>query len=356
VDDTELYTKLLGITPPWQVARVTVDVPAARIDVWVAEAPGTKFRCAGCGEARAVYDRTTEQVWRHLDTYQCRTYVHARLPRTTCPTDRVRQIAAPWAEPRSPFTHAFEGPLLALGRECHVTGVHRLTGTGWDAIWGVLERAVARGLARKPHRLPPRLGVDEKAFRKRHDYESLVVDLDQGTVEAVLDERTQASLEAVYRQFTLQERQGVAAVAMDMREPYIQAAHAAIPDAARKIVFDKYHAVRYVTMAVDKVRRPEHKASRQRTTFASRGPSTCSAGAPSGSRRGAGRSSMPCNRPTSRSAAPGRPRRRSAPSGTIGIPRGRRSTSGDGTSGRRTRAWRPSSPRPRLWNGIRRIS
>lgn len=233
---------------------------AARIDVWVAEAPGTMFRCAGCGEAQAVYDHTAEQVWRHLDTCQCRTYVHAQLPRTTCPTDGVRQIAAPRAEPRSPFTRAYEGRLLALGRECHVTGVHRLTGTGWDAIWGVLERAVARGLARKPHRLPARLGVDEKAFRKRHDYESVVVDLDQGTVEAVLDERTRTSLEAFYQQFTPKERQGVATVAMDMWELDLQATHAAIPEAARKIVFDKYHAVRNVTEAVDKVRRQEHKA------------------------------------------------------------------------------------------------
>ena len=50
--DTELYSKLLGITPPWRVTRVAVDMAAERIDVWVAEPPGTKFRCAGCGGSR----------------------------------------------------------------------------------------------------------------------------------------------------------------------------------------------------------------------------------------------------------------------------------------------------------------
>jgi hypothetical protein len=63
VDDTELYTRLLGITPPWRVTRVTVNMAAERIDVWVEEAPGTKFHCAACGEPRAVYDHTAEQVW-----------------------------------------------------------------------------------------------------------------------------------------------------------------------------------------------------------------------------------------------------------------------------------------------------
>jgi len=260
MEDTELYSTLLGITPPWRVTQVVVDMAAERIDVWVAEAPGTKFHCAGCGEARSVYDHTAEQVWQHLDTCQCRTYLHARLPRTTCPSDGVRQIAAPWAEPRSPFTRQYEGHLLDLCQECDVTGVRRLTATSWEAVWGVLTRAVARGLARKPQRLPTRLGVDEKAIRKGHHYETLVVDLDTGTVEAVLDERTQASLEAYYRQFTAEELANLEAIAMDMWEPYILATHACVPDAAKKIVFDKYHATRYVTEAVDKVRRQEHKA------------------------------------------------------------------------------------------------
>jgi len=260
MDDTELYSKLLGITPPGRVTRVAVDMAAERIDVWVEEAPGTQFHCAGCGAARPVYDHTPEQVWQHLDTCQCRTYVHARLPRTSCPGDGVRQIAGPWAEPRSPFTRAYEGHLIALGKECDVTGVCRLTALTWDAIWGVLTRAVARGLARKPRRLPTRLGIDEKAIRKGQHYETIVVDLDTGTVEAVLDERTQASLEAYYRQFTEQELATIEAIAMDMWEPYVLATHACVPEAGKKIGVDKYHAVRTVTEAVDKVRRQEHKA------------------------------------------------------------------------------------------------
>ncbi len=58
MDDTELYSKLLGITPPWSVTRVVVDMAAERIDVWVAEAPGTKFRCAGCGYRNREHYKT----------------------------------------------------------------------------------------------------------------------------------------------------------------------------------------------------------------------------------------------------------------------------------------------------------
>lgn len=260
MDDTELFAKLLGIAAPWRVTRVAVNVPAERIDVWVEEAPGTKYPCPTCRTPAAVYDHTPAQVWRHLDTCQCQTYVHARLPRTTCPAHGVKQVPAPWAEARSQYTRLFEARLLATCRECDVSGVMRLLATSWDATWGALTRAVARGLARKPRRVPARLGIDEKAIRKGHHYETVVVDLDTGTVAAVLDDRTQASLEAYYRQFTAEELATIEAIAMDMWEPYILATHAWVPGAATKIVFDKYHAVRTVTAAVDQVRRAEHKA------------------------------------------------------------------------------------------------
>ncbi len=263
MEDTELFTKLLGLQPPWRVTRVQVRLAAERIDVWVEEAPGSKFPCAGCATPAPVYDHTEEQLWRHLDTCQCQTYVHARLPRTTCPTDGVRQVPAPWAEPRSQFTRPFERRMIDTLKECDVTGAVRLLGTRWETTWGVLARAVARGLARKGKRVPARIGVDEKAVGKGHQYESLVVDLDQGTVEYVVDDRTQASLECYYRQFTPEELQAIEAIALDMWDPYIAATKAYVPDADRKIVFDRYHATTQVTKAVDKVRRQEHKALAQ---------------------------------------------------------------------------------------------
>lgn len=259
MEDTALFTLLLGIRPPWRVTRVEVALPAERIDVWVEEAPGTQFPCAGCGTPAPVYDHTAEQVWRHLDTCQCQTYVHARLPRTSCPGDGVKQVPAPWAEARSQFTRPFECRLIDTLTECDVTGVTRLTGTSWDEAWGVLARAVARGLARKAKRVPARIGIDEKALGKGQHYESLVCDLDRGTVEYVVDDRTQASLESDSRQFTPEELQGIEAIAMDMWDPYIAATKASVPDADHKIVFDRYHATTQVTKAVDHVRRREHK-------------------------------------------------------------------------------------------------
>lgn len=260
VKDTDLYTALLHLRHPWRAREVKLDRAASRIDVWIEHAEGTQFLCPECRKVAPIYDHADEREWRHLDTCDCKTYVHARLPRVNCPRHGVRQIIPSWSgTDTSGHTLQFEALVIDTLKECDVSGTTRLTHTGWSETWGVLERAVARGFARKERRIPRLMSVDEKAFAKRHRYETLICDQELGTVEHVVDGRRQESLEAYYQQFTNEELSGVEAVAMDMWDPYIAATKACVPYAESKIVFDKFHVVRTVTLAVDRVRRQEHK-------------------------------------------------------------------------------------------------
>lgn len=260
MEDTELYTRILGLRRPWSVSKVELNLEQNRVDVWAVEEPRWDWQCPICGKSAPVYDHAGEQTWRHLDTCEYETHLHARLVRTNCAEHGVKQVPAQWTGPRSPFTMKLEARLIDLLKECDVTGVTRLSGTKWDATWGVLDRAVERGLARKERRVPKRIGVDEKAVGKGHTYESIVCDLDRGTVEYVTDDRKQESLEKYFRQFTKEELAQIEAIAMDMWDPYIAATKAHVPDAEEKIVFDRYHVTTQVTKALDKVRRQEHKA------------------------------------------------------------------------------------------------
>jgi transposase len=87
----------------------------------------------------------------------------------------------------------------------------------------------------------------------------LVYDIDAGTVEFVWDDRGQESLESYYRQFEKEELADIEAVAMDMWDPYIAATRAHVPDAEKKIVFDRFHVMKHVLAAVDEVRKAEHR-------------------------------------------------------------------------------------------------
>jgi len=81
----ELYRQILGIEEPWKVSEVELDVKGERIDVQVVHDEGVRWPCPECGELLTVYDHAPERVWRHLDTCQFKTYLHARIPRVNCP-------------------------------------------------------------------------------------------------------------------------------------------------------------------------------------------------------------------------------------------------------------------------------
>jgi transposase len=259
MDDKAFFTKILGIHLPWFVKEVVVNDKEQRVDIYIDHEREIQVRCPECDRFYAMYDHGPERVYRHLDTCQMSTFIHVRPPRVNCPKHGVKQIDSDFGENGSEMTYAFEGYVIRLAQECSIEAVKRLCGLSWERGWNALERAVARGRLRKVHRIPARIGVDEKSFAKGHRYESLVYDLDGGTVEYVSDDRGQASLESYYRQFRKEELAGVEAVAMDMWDPYIAATKAYVPDAKKKIVFDRFHVMGQVLKAVDKVRTVEHK-------------------------------------------------------------------------------------------------
>jgi transposase len=259
MDEKALFTKILGIHLPWYVKEVVVNEKDKRVDIYIDHERDIQVRCPECERFYGMYDHGPERVYRHLDTCQMATFIHVRPPRVNCPVHGVKQIDSEFGENGSDMTFAFESYVIGLAQECSIEAVKRICRLSWDRGWAALERAVGRGRSRKVHRIPARIGVDEKSIAKGHRYESLVYDLDGGTVEYVGDDRRQESLESYYRQFSKEELSGVEAVAMDMWDPFIAATKAYVPEAEKKIVFDRFHVMRQVLEAVDKVRKNEHK-------------------------------------------------------------------------------------------------
>jgi len=145
--DIELYRAILGLTAPWTVGSVDLDVKGQHVVVRVDPGPGP-FPCPECGMPGPRYDSKPRR-WRHLDTCQFTTWIEADVPRVDCPTHGVKQLRLPWAEPGSQFTALFERLAIDLLRECSVTGAARLLRITWDEAWGIKGRAVKRGLARR---------------------------------------------------------------------------------------------------------------------------------------------------------------------------------------------------------------
>jgi len=202
MQDRELYRRILGIEAPWQVERVELKLDEGEVHVYLAHADKRNWACAECGASGPLYDHQAERQWRHLDTCQYQTIVHAEPPRSQCSEHGVRVVKLPWAEANSRFSALFEALAMEWLKHASQKAVAEPLRLSWDAIHGLLERAVERGLARRQAEQIPYLGVNEKAFRKGHKYLTLVNDLTRNRVLYVAEDREQSSLDGFWQTIT----------------------------------------------------------------------------------------------------------------------------------------------------------
>ena len=263
MDDKSFYQAVLGLAAPWSVTSVQLLPESQEVQVVVGLGPDARLRCPDCDTVCPGYDHTEERRWRHLDTMQYRTILISRIPRVRCPEHGVRQVNVPWSEPRSRFTALFEAWAIRLLRESSVSGVAELLGVSWDEAAHIQSRAVARGLERRSREPVRVLGIDETSFQKRHEYVTVVNDLEGDRVLWVGDHRREATLRTFWESWSVEERRGLRAVVMDMWDPYIAATRECVPHGLSKIVFDRYHVAAHLTAAVSDVRKAEQRELRR---------------------------------------------------------------------------------------------
>lgn len=257
--DKELYAQILGIQSPWHVKKVELLPSQGEVRIHVVPESEVMFPCPDCKTTSPGYD-TRQRKWRHLDTCQYKTILVADVPRVECRQHGVVTANVPWADPGSGFTALFEALVIDWLKETSTLGVSRQLKLSWNAIDGIMQRAVKRGLSRRARVFPKQLGIDETAFKKRHDYVTIVSDQEAGTVLHVGQDRKKASLKTWYAGLSKGQKEAIESVSMDMWPAFIYATLESLPNAEKKIAFDKFHVAKYLCSAVDKVRRQENKA------------------------------------------------------------------------------------------------
>ena len=86
--------KPLGLGSGWKVVKSEMDVAGRELKIWLDFEAGSQFACPRCEKFSPLHD-TMEKKWRHLDFWQHRTELIARVPRTNCQEHGILQAAVP---------------------------------------------------------------------------------------------------------------------------------------------------------------------------------------------------------------------------------------------------------------------
>src|SRR5680860_1162601 len=208
--------------------------------------------------ARSMTHRETRR-WRHLDTMQFKTFINCRVPRVRS-SKGTKTVKVPWADNYERHTYLFERLAIDLLKATrNQTQTAHLLRCGFNVVNRIIHLSTERGMARRPQDVPyTHLSIDEKSFKKGHDYVTVLSSPNAGCVVDVAEGRDKAAAKALLERTVAPEhRAKLKTVSMDMWKAYITSVAEVFPDA--DMVHDRFHLVKYLNEGIDKVRRREAK-------------------------------------------------------------------------------------------------
>jgi transposase len=147
-----------------------------------------------------------------------------------------------------------------VGRRCRSATIKDIAAElklDWHAVKELEKQYMVAQLAKAGRPGPKVIGIDEISISKRHTYRIVVSDLvRQRPIWFGGEDRSQASMGQFYEWLGKRKSQRIGLAVMDMWKPFRNATQAYAPNAA--ILFDKFHVLRHLGEALDKVRKSEY--------------------------------------------------------------------------------------------------
>ena len=253
----KLFTQALGLTPPWSVESFNFSADDGRIDFVVA-CHAKRLTCPGCGVPdQPVHDRI-ERTWRHLNFFQFKALIRARVPRVDCKAcGKTMQVEVPWTRPGAGFTLTMEAFIVALCREMPMAAVARRLGVSDDRIARVLDFHVAQARTQEGHDEVRQRAVDDRSAHRGQRYITLFHDPGERRLLDATPGRKADTFAAFSEDFKAHggDIEAIKTISMDMSTAYQAGARKPLPKAT--LCFDPFHVVALAHTALDQVRRAE---------------------------------------------------------------------------------------------------
>ena len=147
-----------------------------------------------------------------------------------------------------------------VGRRCRSATIKDIAeelNLDWHTVKELEKQYLRAQLGRAGNPGPKAIGVDEISIRKGHTYRIVVSDLIRHRpIWFGGEDRSEASMAKFYEWLGKKKCAGIRLAVMDMWKPFRNATSVAAPQAA--ILFDKFHIMRHLGEALDKVRKSEY--------------------------------------------------------------------------------------------------
>jgi len=227
------------------------------IEVTVRPRKNSKPVCSKCETPGPVYDHLAERRFQYVPLWGIPVVFVYAMRRVNCDVCAVRVEQVPWALGKSPLTRTFALFLADWAKLLSWQDVARRFGVDWHQVYNSVAWVVEWGLLFRDLSGVTAIGIDEVHFGKGQSYLTVVYQL-CGPVRRLLyvaQGREAASLSPFFAEMGKVWCARIQFVCTDMWKAYANVIAAYLGDALH--ILDRFHIVKLLNEAVDKVRREE---------------------------------------------------------------------------------------------------
>lgn len=149
---------------------------------------------------------------------------------------------------------------MYIGERCRsstISDVAKEFRLDWKTVKELDKQYMQEQLRRAPKARPKVIGIDEISVRKGHTYRIVVSDLERRCpIWFGGKDRSQGSMDMFYQWLGPLKTKRIRLAVMDMWKPFEKAASIHIPQAS--VLYDKFHIIRHLGEALDKIRKHEY--------------------------------------------------------------------------------------------------
>lgn len=253
----ELFKVALQINEPIYIESIEfIDI---ELHIELGFRKGGEFPCPVCGKQCKAKDKIAKK-WRHLNFFQYKCFLHFSVPRTNCSSCGIHHYMPNWAREGSGFTLLFEAFVIMLVKGgMPFLELERVTGEYDNRLRRIVDHYVEEAYKKKDFNNVKNIGIDETSSKKGHKYVTVVTDHDKQEIVYVTEGKDASTMKRFVDELPKHggDATNITNITMDMSISFISGAANYLPKA--HVTFDKFHVVKLLNEAVDKVRRAETK-------------------------------------------------------------------------------------------------
>ncbi len=250
---SQYFDLLLELEDDWRVKKITTNHRSKEVSIHIEY----------IGKGVPIYDHLAKRKWRHLDIMDYKTYIVSKVPRVKNTKGKIKAISVPWASKHERHTYKFEHRVIDLLLATkNQTKTSEYLNVSFRVVNRIMHNSTERGMLRRSYEdlVFEHLSIDEKSFKKGHQYISVLSHPRSGCIIEVEEGRTiEATEQLIDKSLTTQQQKEIQTMSMDMWKSYLTVVKDKLPNAS--IVHDKFHLIKYLNEAIDKVRRREVKTN-----------------------------------------------------------------------------------------------